>query len=179
MLGCFLLFMTTIFSQNKKSYQDLLDKIQNFEAGQEVQAKQGRRGVQKEIWYNKGGQRLQVVISGDSAHVHYEKSTDRKEIVEQLTDVTVIMQEEVIRRGASSEQKLKRIKAAEAAYNYSSQLLMAKDVYMEEMLVPGEQIPGSLPSPEYTVHADWVEVQMVEGKLEVDVVELDANLEAR
>lgn len=178
MLGCFLLFMTTIFSQNKKSYQDLLDNIQNFEAGQEVQAKQGRRGVQKEIWYNKNGQRLQVVISGDSADVHYEKSTDHKEIIEQLTDVTIVMQEELIGTGDASAQKLKRIKAAEAAYNYSSQLLMAKDVYMEEMLVPGEQIPDTLPAPEYTVHAEWVEVQMVEGKLEVDAIELDANLGA-
>lgn len=178
MIGCFLLFMTTIFTQNTQSYQGLLENIQSFESGQEVQAKQGRRGVRKEIWYNKNGQRLQAVIDGNSADVHYEKTNDHKEIIEQLVDVRVVMQEELLGSGPGATQKLKRIKAAEAAYNYSTQLLVAKDVYMEEMIVSGETIPEELPDPDYTVHAEWVEVRMVEGKLEVDASQVDANLGA-
>lgn len=170
--------MTTIFTQNTQSYQGLLENIQSFESGQEVQAKQGRRGVRKEIWYNKNGQRLQAVVVGNSADVHYEKTNDHKEIIEQLVDVSVVLQEELLGSGTGATQKLKRIKAAEAAYNYSTQLLVAKDVYMEEMIVSGETIPEDLPDPDYTVHAEWVEVRMVEGKLEVDASQVDASLGA-
>ena len=179
MLGCFFLFMATIFSQNKKSYQELLENIQNFEAGQEVQAKQGRKGIRKEIWYNKNGQRLQIVIVGKSADVHYEKSSDHKEIIEHLVDVTAILQEEVIISDDGPKQKLKRIKAEDARYNYSVQELSARNVFMEDVVVPGNRIPEHLPIPQYTLHAETVEMHIVEGNLEVDASHLDAFMGER
>ena len=129
LMGCLGALMLTTFSKNKESYQELLNHVRNFEQGQEIEAKQGRIGVAKEIWYNQDGKRLQLLLNGDEAHVNYAHTLHGKEIVEHLTNVTAWLQEET-EPGVMG--RLRSAKAKDAEYHYASKVLKANDVMIEE-----------------------------------------------
>lgn len=126
------MLMRTAFSKNKESYEDLLNHMRNFEESQELQAKQGRYGVKKEIWINEGGNRLQLTVEADQAEIHYANSSMGKEIVEQFTDVFAELSEEIgLGEGAEAGRRLKKARASKAEYHYSTQELKASAIELE------------------------------------------------
>lgn len=164
---CFAFLMKTTFTQNQQSYKELLNHLQVFEESQDIQAKQERSGVSKEIWYAKNGRRLLILAQAKNADVYLEKVQGKNMIIERLEDATAIIQEEYDENNGFPLQKLKKIQAKSALYNYTDQSLIAQDVVVEEFIVHGDRIPKKLPPSLHTVRAQEVELKLETGNLQV------------
>jgi hypothetical protein len=164
------------FRGDDRHYFKLLDEVQLLQARNELTAKQSRFGVVKEVWYQKDAKRLQAVIHSTGSDLFFEQTGEGGEIVEHLTDVYAVIQEEVIVNGDEKIQKLRVIHADSALYNYSQQTLGADEVLIEEITVPGDRIPDSLPSSAQTVYANRFEVVFQKGAVEINADQMKAAL---
>lgn len=196
--ACFLLAKCFHRSEDF-AYHEVLARAnpsQTLDHDQTYCAKQLRKGVQKNIWYNKGNRRLEFFLTSVDAEMVFEKQGDRQEIVEHMTDVQCYFQEELYyqlpdgrkvvqqndggfylqgKKWSDDElgalkpmQTVRYIEADVAQYHYSTETLVANHIKMSLYTAQGHQLLPLQKRTETVMdgNAEWVEVSLVNKELQ-------------
>lgn len=177
LLLCVVFFITLALPKDLKGYNLLLKKIESSEKKEGMQVKQIRKGVQKEIWYTKGSERLQAILQSEEAELCLDQSDQGGQIVEYLHEVTAIIQEKCYFQNQLPMQKIRVIESANAVYYYALETLIADDVVMEEYTLAGHTIPKIIPEAmkKTQTTANQVEVTFKERSLQVEADRIKAS----
>lgn len=106
-------------------------------------SEQKRKGVRKQVWYQDEDP-LYFRIEGQESELFFFRQNNRVEIVEELTDVTCIMQEDLFYEGEKPMQRVRYLKAERASYNYSSHLFVAENVHLWKYQLEGHTPPDNI-----------------------------------
>ncbi len=151
-----LLLSICCFPSEQKSYRDVVKNISNI-VDLSYTAKQKRDQLNKEIWFNKGKNRLQAYITGKTSEIIYKQSKDGKEILEHLVNVECYIQEKQYfsKPDNAPWQEVRFIVADNATFSYSSNTLIANKVKVKLYSQPGHKLDKSLDDTNLLMQADF------------------------
>ena len=161
-----LLYVICFSSLAQEAYQEVLARANPAAALDDAkgfQAKQLRKGIQKNFWYKKGDQPLEVIILADTAEMVFEKQGAEQQIVEHMTGVKCYIQEALY----ESTQQVRYLEADTAKYHYTTETLEAEQVKMALFMALGSRLDtvAEQGKPVMDGFAERVEVTMVDKTL--------------
>lgn len=179
-------------SIDRDEYRKLLERSNPVNGKVEVtpyQAKQEREEVQKEIIFNRNGNRLLVRMVSDYAEMLLNHTSESNELVESMHPVKIFMQEELfyIKPDGSKTpsqsadtrevQIIRYVEADEARYYYKSDRLIASGVKMSRFVIPGHQLVTSLDGMHPTMigNARTVDLNPKENSLNLKAEQFQAS----
>lgn len=123
----------------------------NAENGTTYTSSQQRIGIQKDIFYTQGKDRLKLLLVSDAADLHLEAHEGRFEVIEKMNDVKCCLQEglsveDIDETNAIPVQKIFFLKADTASYNYKSEMLIADNIKGRHYLAVGHVL-DHIPEP--------------------------------
>lgn len=134
-------FLYTSTAKSTTAYRQLMDDFSPAKGASKEEEdrpiQQARTLVSKQIFYQKGPDRLQSRLISDSSELIYSKK--KGELVEHFKDVDCMMQE----KGEPGSNLVRRFRAQDAIYSYQTGVLEAKEVEVAHYLMPGKSWPAS------------------------------------
>lgn len=147
------LLIFPISEKDRETFNDLL-KSSNPDTNDDIlsYSQQKREKVRKEIWYQDDSP-LYFCIDSAESELFFFKQENQIEVVEQLADVSCVMQEELYYVAGKPMQKIRYLEAEKACYNYTSNLFIAEDVKLWNYQLEGHIPPKDLSSLEASMRA--------------------------
>ena len=163
------LFLSSINPSSKQEYQQVVEAAAMSAAIEPQRStKQHRKGVKKDIWFMKEGERLQFHISSDESELLFEN----QEVIEKMKGMSCILQEELFyltpdgQEEAVPMQIVRYIEADNAVYHYQNDLLEAEDVKIFRYKLPGHHLVESFTEePTMRAIAKSVEISVLSKEL--------------
>lgn len=141
-----LILLGTYFSLSQYGEKDLeayhaLISAADIKAENDYTTTQPRMGVQKDLHFMQGENRLKAVLKGDKARLVFDHHEGKTEIVEEIEHACCIMQEGLISDVGRPVQMICILEAEHANYHHQRGILVAEMVEMCRYVVPGHQFP--------------------------------------
>lgn len=156
-LGGILLYLLCFPSEQKK--QRVISRIDD----RTYVAKQKRDNLNKEIWFNKGKNRLQAYLTGKTSEMIFKQTGGEKEILEHLSNVECYIQEKIYTKPDNTPwQEVRYIKALDATFCYHTNTLIANKVEVKLYSRPGHKLDKSFDESNILMQAyfDRLEVKL-------------------
>lgn len=115
-------------------------------APQEGAGRQKRVKVTKQIFYTKGGQRLQTRLLSEKSDLILESKEEGGEFVELVKDLSCYVQDKFIEEDAVKKQHFRHLTAKEGAFHYKNGQLEASQVFLANYLLPAHLWPATIDS---------------------------------
>lgn len=127
---------------------------------------QNKQAVRKEIWTEKGGDRLHTTIWSDTSRMTLAQGSGKNELSEEMRQVIALMQEELL----PDAQRVRALKAEQATYYFKDDRLVAEKVKLYRYQLPGRALPPHLPDalPLMEGEASWAEIYLKEGRIDLN-----------
>jgi len=144
-----------------------------------VCTQQMRENVHKQIWIQDQTP-LYFSIQSKNSNLFFFKECSQIEIIEELEDVTCVLQEELFYRfadgttslspqeGAEPWQKTRYLKAEQAHYNYQTHLFVADTVHLWEYQLAGHAPPSTFQGIDPQLEATAQSVEFILNAKELD-----------
>ncbi len=146
---------------------------QNGEKGRQV-----KKGILKELWVMKEGKPLHIRLKSDDALLTVEKKESKSEVVEEMSNLVCLMQEELF--PDENRQIVQKIEAAKAIYLYRTDSFLADNVLMTRYKIPGNTLPEDIANekPIFKATASKVRFQIKqEGGVQLQATSLQAEMD--
>ena len=142
-------------------------------------AQQHRKGVQKELFYTRNGQRLQLRLTSKEAIMVLEHQPEGNFLIEKMNDVKCWMQEELSVSEGRPYQVLRYLEADTATYSYKNDEVVASDVKIYRYTLPGHELPKHFGGvkPSMKGHAEAVQFSMAGKEVQFKAQKLKASLD--
>lgn len=143
-----LISLFTVSAKDEKAYRKLVESANPINSNIKAvpyTAQQQRKGVQKDILFSQGADRLQIQLSSSDSVLVLDRQENKMEIVEKMQNVRCVMQEELYYSPPDLKpmQHLRCIEADHATYHYKNDHIMAEDVTISRYSVPGHTLVTS------------------------------------
>ncbi len=161
----------TIFPSGEKeraAYQELVKSSTPVENEALLSFSQHKRGeVRKRIWYQDDTP-LHILIDSPESELFFFRQNHKVEMIEQLANVTCIMQEELFYKDGRPMQKVRYLEAVRGCYHYNTHLFVAEEVKLWKYLLEGHQPPETIDNgtPLMAATAESIEFSLKGKKLD-------------
>ncbi len=160
---------------DKDAYKMLVDSGQASTSSSQRGVHQHRFATLRDVMFTDGSQRLRMRLWSKQGDLLFRQQHGEQELVEDMEDVHCIMQEKLFEKEGQPFQQIRVITADTATYSYEQELLTAKDVFIQQYVIPGhtlvEQLDGYVPSmrgkaasAEFSLGGENVRVQLQQFK---------------
>lgn len=142
-------------------------------------AEQHRKGVQKDLFFTRNGQRLQLRLVSKDATMVLEHQPEGNFLIEKMQDVKCWMQEELSSADGKTSQTLRYLEADSATYSYKNDEVVASDVKVYRYNLPGHTLSVNLTQfkPTMKGHAEAVQFSMAGKELHFKAQKMKASME--
>ena len=106
---------------------------------------QYRAGVIKDLWMGEGEERLHHQIRSGYSVLKLIPTTQSFELVEELHDVTGMLQEKIDHEREPHCQQLRLLEAEKGVYDYRTHTFFSELMHMALAKLPGEDLPSTIP----------------------------------
>lgn len=173
----FLHFMTAS-SADEEAYQQLMALSSNSATPQQTSytTQQQRIGVDKDLYFTKGTDRLHSHLTSDSSELHLDYHHGRAEVVEHFKKMHCVMQEELI-HGTPPKQMIRSVDAENATYHYKTNRMIAQNVKISRAILPGHELVNDIgnASPLMNGVAKSVSFSLDGNDIKLDADGIDAS----
>lgn len=184
LIGTAVVLGWVLFRTDEKSHEQYVALVGEANPGKlgktnPYTAQQQRKGVQKDLFFNRNGQRLQLRLTSKEATMVLEHTLDGTQLIEKMQDVKCWMQEELLERQGQAYQTLRYLEADSATYFYKNDEVVASDVKVFRYTLPGHDLVIALAGqkPSMKGHADAVQFSMAGKEIQFKAQKLKATIE--
>ena len=142
-------------------------------------AQQQRKRVQKDLLFNRNGQRLQMRLISKEATMLLEHQPEGNYLVEKMQDVRCWMQEELSDVEGKATQVVRYLEADSATYSYKNDEVIASNVRVFRYVLPGHRLKIDLTGykPNLKGYADTVKFSMAGKDIQFKAHKLKASFD--
>lgn len=164
LVGGFAYYFMNGSEADRKSYAYLKSLTQI--TPQDGDQSQNKQSVRKEIWTEKGSDRLHTTIWSDTSRMTLARGSGKNELSEEMQGVRAWMQEDLL----PEAQMVRGLMAEQATYYFKDDRLVAEKVKLYRYQLPGRTLPTHLPGipPLMEGEASWAELYLKEGRIDLN-----------
>lgn len=128
------------------------------------EAHQKRDGIYRELLLPQNGSGLHVRMIADNGTITLRREEDAVVFIEHLENLSCLMQEELYYQEGAPMQRLRLVEAAEASYNYKTNVLATEEMTFARFTAPGHDLPetAALMAPTLSGKANRAEITFKE-----------------
>ena len=146
LLGVCTFFHIRLRSSDAAKYRKLVQEsfeIRSRRTLEREPAHQMRKGVQKDIWVIRDGERLHLHIESEHSYLTIHQRKGKFDAIEELQHLQCRMQEEIDR--TTFTQQVRTLIAQQGTYTYPSHRFTSQGVHLSFYRLPGIELPSSFP----------------------------------